>query len=106
VHLVDDHGRAVDAEYHIEEDGGHLALIMESRSGMSGARARRNPDYNRALTILLGRLGRLNGVLVDALVDSRHTQDLGLPEADRKLIQAPVRLALEPDECCQVVWPH
>ena len=57
----------------------------------------RNPDYNRALTILLARLGMLNAVLVDALVDSRHTQDLGLPEADRRLIQAPIRLALEPD---------
>ena len=39
----------------------------------------------------------LNAVLVDALVDSRRTQDLSLPEADRRLIQAPVRLALEPD---------
>ena len=95
--LVDDHGRAVDAEYHAEADGGHLALIMESRSGMSGKRAPRNPDYNRALTILLARLGRLNAVLVDAVVDSRHTQDLGLPEADRWLVQAPVRLGLEPD---------
>ena len=26
-----------------------------------------------------------------------HTQDLGLPEADRRFIQAPVQLALEPD---------
>ena len=97
MHVVDDHGRAMDAEYLVEADGGHLALIMESRSGMSGRRAPRNPDYNRALTILLARLGMLNAVLVDALVDSRHTQDLGLPEADRRLIQAPIRLALEPD---------
>ena len=82
----------MDAEYHIEADSGHLALIMESRSGISGTRAPRNPDYNRTLTILLGRLGMLSAVLVDALVDSRHTQDLGLPEADRRLIQAPVRL--------------
>ena len=70
---------------------------MDSRSGPSGRRAPRNPDYNRALTILLARLGLLNAVLVDALVDSRHTQDLGLPEADRRLIQVPIRLALEPD---------
>jgi hypothetical protein len=89
MHMVDDHSRVLDAEY--------LALIMESRSGISGRRAARNPDYNRGLTILLARLGKLNAVLVDALVDSRHTQDLGLPEADRRLIQAPVRLALEPD---------
>jgi len=97
VQLVDDHGRVMDAEYLIEADGGHLALIMESRSGMSGRRAPRNPDYNRVLTILLARLGKLNAVLVDALVDSRHTQDLDVPEAERRLIQAPIRLALEPD---------
>jgi 5-methylcytosine-specific restriction protein B len=87
----------MDAEYYVEADGGHLALIMESRSGMSGTRAPRNTDYNRALTILLGRLGMLNAVLVDALVDSRYTQALDLPETDRKLIQAPVRLAVELD---------
>jgi hypothetical protein len=87
----------MDAEYLIEADGGHLALIMESRSGMSGRRAPRNPDYNRVLTILLARLGKLDAVLVDALVDSRHTQDLGVPEEERRLIQVPVRLALELD---------
>ena len=81
--MVDDLGRALDAEYLVEVDDGHLALILASRSGMSGSRPPRNPDYNQALTVLLTRLGRLNTVLVDALVDSQHTQDLGLPEADR-----------------------
>ena len=70
---------------------------MDSRSGPSGSRPPRNPDYNRALTVLLTRLGQLDAVLVDALVDSRHTQDLGLPESDRRLVEAPIHLALEPD---------
>lgn len=74
--LADDDGRVLDAEYLVEADGDHLALIMESRSGSSSSRAPRNPDYNRALTALLTRLGQLDGVLVDALADSRHTQDL------------------------------
>ena len=69
----------------------------KAAAASSGGRAPRNPDYNHALTLLLTRLGKLNAVLVDALVDSRYTQDLGLPEADRRLIQAPIRLALEPD---------
>jgi len=64
---------------------------------MSGVRAPRNPDYNRALTVLLTRLGALDAVLLDALVDSRKTRQLGVPEADRKLIESPIRLALEPD---------
>jgi len=95
--LVDDLGRALDAEYLVEADDGHLALILASRSGMSGSRPPRNPDYNRALTVLLTRLGLLDAVLVDALVDSRYTQQLSVPEAGRRLIEAPIRLALEPD---------
>ena len=97
MYVVDDRGGALVAEYSVEADGGHLALIMESRSGSSGSRVARNPDYNQALTVLLARLSKLDAVLVDALVDSRYTQDLGLPEADRRLISAPIRLALEPD---------
>ena len=97
MYVVEDHRGALVAEYSVEADGGHLALIMESRSGSSGSRVARNPDYNRALTVLLARLGKLGAVLVDALVDSRYTQDLGLPEADRRLIPAPIRLALVPD---------
>jgi hypothetical protein len=64
---------------------------------MSGSRAARNPDYNRALTVLLTRLAMLDAVLVDALVDSRYTQQLGVPETDRRIIGSPIRLALEPD---------
>ena len=30
--LVDDHGRALDADYLVEADGGHLALIMDHRA--------------------------------------------------------------------------
>jgi hypothetical protein len=78
MYVVDDHGGALVAEYSVEADGGHLALIMESRSGSSGSRAARNPDYNQALTVLLARLGKFNAVLTDALVDSRYTQDLAL----------------------------
>lgn len=50
-----------------------------------------------ALAVLLGRLGRLDAVLADALVDSRRTRELGLPESDRRLITAPIRLATVAD---------
>jgi 5-methylcytosine-specific restriction protein A len=91
--LIDDDGRILDAGYLAERDGSHLAVIMDSRRGSPS----RNPDYNRALTVLLTRLGQLNAVLVDAVVDSRHTQGLALPESDRRLIDAPIRLAREPN---------
>src|SRR5690242_17836643 len=91
--LVGDRREGLDAEFLVEPDGVHLALILESRSGASRSRMPRNPDYNRALTVLLTRLGMLDAVLVDALVDSRRTRQLGVREADRRLIGAPVRLA-------------
>jgi 5-methylcytosine-specific restriction protein A len=97
VQLIDDDGRRLAADYLAEPDGSNIALIMESRSGVSGSRPPRNPDYNQALTVLLTRLGQLNALLVDALVDSRRVRDLGVPESERKLIQAPVRLGTELD---------
>ena len=78
-------------------DGRYLALIMESSSGPSGSRPPRNPDYNRALALLFSRLGRLNAILVDALVDSRDTRRMGLPESERRLARVPIRLNQEPD---------
>jgi hypothetical protein len=92
MHLIDDRSQELDAEYSVEAEGDRLALIMESRSGRAKGQPGRNPDYNLVLTILLTRLGRLNAVLVDALVDSRWTQRRGLPEADRRLIQSPIQL--------------
>lgn len=56
-----DYGVVLDAEYQVQPDGEHLALIMESRSGAAGARPPRNPDYNTALSVLLARLARLGG---------------------------------------------
>ena len=94
---MDDDGVVMDAEYQVEADGHHLALIVESRSGVSGSRPPRNPDYNRALTLLLSRLGSLNAILVNALVDSRQTREMGLPEDERRLARVPIRLSQEPD---------
>jgi hypothetical protein len=106
VQLVDDEGQVLDAEYLVEPDDPYLAVILDSRSGPSGSRPPRNPDYNQALTVLLARLGQLNAVLVDALVDSRHTQELSLPESDRRLVESPIRLAREPDLVGQPVRPE
>lgn len=95
--MIDDRGRELDADYHSEPESPHIALILESRSGRNPPQAPRNRDYNPALELLLTRLGRLGAVLVDALLDTGYTQRLGIPEADRRLIESPIPLALEPD---------
>jgi hypothetical protein len=97
VRVRDGNGDDVDAEYSVERDGKLLALILESASGPSGSRAVRNTDYRKGLAILLGRLRTLGTVIQDALVDSAFTQRHGIPEAERRLLPAPVRLVDEPD---------
>jgi hypothetical protein len=90
-------GNVLNARFSVIPDGTRVALIMESRSGRAAATPGRNADYNPALAILLERLGRLDATLVDALVDSRRTQMLGTPEAERRIIRGPIRLAQVPD---------
>jgi 5-methylcytosine-specific restriction protein A len=95
--LIADDGHRLDAEYALEAEGPHIAVILNSRAGASHSRPPQNPDYNPALTLLLQRLGQLDAVMTDALVDSRHTRALGLTESERRLIGPPVHLAAEPD---------
>jgi hypothetical protein len=90
-------GKVLDATYSVIPDGTRLALIMESRSGSAAGRPGRNADYNRALTLLLERLGRLDATLVDGFVDSRITQVRGTPQAERRILAGPIRLAHVPD---------
>lgn len=97
VRVRDDNGADLDAEYSVERDGEVLALILESASGPSGSRTGRNTDYRKGLAILLDRLRDHGTVIQDALVDSAFTQRVGIPEAERRLLPAPVRLVDEPD---------
>lgn len=97
MHLVDDRGQELDADYYGKPDGAHVALILKSRSGRNAPDPPRNGDYNPALGLLLARLGKLGAVLADALVDSDTPQTRGLTEADRRIISPPIRLALVPD---------
>jgi hypothetical protein len=91
--VIDDDGGVLDAECSLESEGAAVALIVESTSGRSGTRSPKNPDYMALLGLLLSRLGRLNAVLLDALVDSRTTTRMGLPEHQRRILaRRPLRL--------------
>ncbi|GAA2388023.1 hypothetical protein Cme02nite_22900 [Catellatospora methionotrophica] len=94
---IDDLGKTLDAEYAVEADGDHLAVILESRSGRAAGRGERNTDYRAALDLLLRRLKELGAVVEAAVVDSLITQRRQLSEADRALLAAPVRLSDVPD---------
>lgn len=97
MYAEDDDGNLLEAEFAVERDGDRVALVLESASGPSGRRAARNPHYRTALEVLLTRLRNLDAVIEVALVDSAHTQRIGLPEDQRRLTSGPVRLSEEPD---------
>ena len=97
MYAVDNDGRRLDAEYTVERDGNHVALVLASMSGASENRPARNAQYRSALELLLARLKELDAVLDDALVDSAHTRRLGLPEDERRLTDGPLRLSEQPD---------
>ena len=93
----DDDGQVLDAEYFVEREKDWLALILSSASGPAGSRPARNTAYRPVLALLLTRLQELGAVILDALVDSASTQRHGLEEAQRRLIDSPIRLADELD---------
>jgi hypothetical protein len=97
VYAEDDGGVRLDAEYMIERDGDQAALVLESASGASSRRPARNTQYRPALELLLKRLKQLDAVLEDALVDSAHTQRLGLPENERRIAEGPLPISEQPD---------
>ncbi|WP_422754924.1 hypothetical protein [Micromonospora sp. WMMD708] len=93
--MTDDRGQVLDAEFSVEPDGNHLAVILESMSGRATGRAARNTDYRAALELILQRLKDHRAVIETAIVDSQRTQLL--PESSRSLISEPVRLVDVPD---------
>jgi len=60
-----DDGVPLDAEFRVENLDGTSTVVLESRSGRT-----RNPDYHRALSLLLTRLRAMDAQIELAIVDS------------------------------------
>lgn len=88
--VADDAGDELNADFSVEPDGEHLAVVLESAGGRTADGGVRNADYRPGLEVLLGRLSALDALLLDALVDSRQVRDLA--EDERRLIAEPVWL--------------
>lgn len=65
----------------VEIEGGNITL--HSRSGASGGRPARNPEYSKALNMIVRRLNAAEGVLTSVLIDSKPAHEVA--EADRVL---------------------
>ncbi|WP_433494516.1 hypothetical protein ACQP26_29280 [Micromonospora sp. CA-248089] len=95
MHLTDSEGRILNANYTVEADSHGLSVILESAGGRTADGGSRNPDYRKALRLLLERLRDRKAVLVRAVVDSRKLTSL--PETDRTVLEGPVVLVEQPD---------
>ncbi|PQE01765.1 hypothetical protein CYL16_06880 [Mycobacterium sp. EPG1] len=81
----DDAGLPLASTFDTEDSDDHLAVILHSAGGKSNAGGvSRNRDYPLGLKVILQRLGALEGVLLDAYVDSSRVQSL--PIEKRRLI--------------------
>lgn len=89
--VVDESGVELNADFSVEADGEHLALVLESSGGKTASGGVRNAQYLPALELLLARLAALDAVLLDALVDSsRAVRDL--TEDERRVLREAVWL--------------
>lgn len=95
VHLTDSEGRILNANYTVEADSHGLSVILESAGGRTADGGSRNPDYRKALRLLLERLRDRKAVLVRAVIDSSKLTSL--PETDRTVLEGPVVLVEQPD---------
>ena len=75
--MYDDDGTELDARFHIEiTSASEASLLFES----CGGKPRRNTDYNRALTLVLERLGQAQATLLRVELDTAETRDLPAEE--------------------------
>jgi hypothetical protein len=92
---ITDNGQLLDANFLIESTGDGFDLIMDSWGGPNSAgRMARNPDYNRALELLLARLGKIEARVHICVLDSRPVQGLPLTERQLKLPAHPYPIDL------------
>ena len=83
MYLLDDNKELVDAEFSLDHVGAEHCIVVESSGGSSPARGvkRRNPEYNKLLTILFSRLAYSGVRITRVVLDS--AQVANVPVSDR-----------------------
>jgi hypothetical protein len=85
MNVFDNAGAEVQAQIEILFEGSDASVVFESRGGSIGAPNERNSEYNKGVELVLARLADLQCRLVDAVVETRQTERLGLSRAQRRL---------------------
>jgi hypothetical protein len=83
--IHDRHGTPLDARCSVVGTPTGCRITFECRGGTKGTSNARNLEYMDGLDAVLGRLASLKAVLVDAFLDTKITNRLGLSHEDRRL---------------------
>ena len=74
--LLSDTNEIVNAEFSFSSFGGLFSIVVESSGGGTATRERRNPEYNKLVSIILARLQKLDVEIVDVYLESSKYQNL------------------------------
>ena len=96
--VVDDTGAAVDAECSLDILEEMPCIVVESSGGAMPSRGvtRRNPGYNKLLTLLFSRLASQGVRLTRVILDSNRVQAMPLTE---RSVKAPAAYPIALDSC-------
>src|SRR5262245_62478454 len=81
----DEGGRLVRALFSVARDNDEWVIHLESRGGRNGSTEERNPDYAKALRLILARLAAAGFELRSAALASRSALAAGLSGADLRI---------------------
>lgn len=74
--LLSETNEIVNAEFSFSSFRGLFSIVVESSGGATATRERRNPEYNKLVSIILARLQKLNVEIVGVHLESSKYQSL------------------------------
>ena len=80
IKLYDKSGHELNASVYKTITDGRIEYLFGSRSGKKGSKNERNPDYFKAMEVLLHQLRQRDMILQDIIVDSKDTEHLPITE--------------------------
>ena len=83
MYLRDENNQFIDSECSLDLFEGQPCIVIESSGGSSKPRGieRRNPDYNKLLSLIFRRLAEMNARITQVVLDSKRVS--GIPVSDR-----------------------
>src|SRR5689334_12366674 len=99
----DEEGRSVSALFSVARDSDGWIIYLESRGGRKGSAEERNPDYSKALRLILARLGAARFELRSAALASRSALAASLSGPDLRIHIPPFEYPVVLSEMSDIV---